>query len=193
MVHGPKKQSFGRIISNRPADATCSNALPIIVGGASKFSNLFFTSVRLVANPKTQSESCVVKYNLIKTLDGHTQNVRSVALDDDIIVSGSYDKSIKVWDRKNNYQLIETLTEHTDWVNSVALDANIIVSGSDDNTIKVWDRQNNYNLITTLTGHTNNVKSVALEIVLLPWTPTSLSAGLMTAILRSGTARTTTT
>ena len=57
MVHGPKKQSFGRIISNRPADATCSNALPIIVGGASKFSNLFFTR----ANPKTQSESCVVQ------------------------------------------------------------------------------------------------------------------------------------
>ena len=63
----------------------CSDALPIIVGGASKFSNLFFTR----ANPKTQSESCVVNYNLIKTIDtGHTDVVTSVAMDADIIVSG---------------------------------------------------------------------------------------------------------
>ena len=114
MVHGAKKQSFGRIISNKPADATRSNALPIIVGARSKFSNI------LSMRAYSRRAPC---NNLIKTLDGHTQNVRSVALDDDIIVSGSYDKSIKVWDRKNNYNLIKTLTGHTDYVNSVALDA----------------------------------------------------------------------
>ena len=53
MVHGVKKQSFGRIISNKPADATRSNALPFRIGAPSKFSNLFLSK----ANPKSEPKS----------------------------------------------------------------------------------------------------------------------------------------
>eukprot|EP00911_Craspedida_sp_UC1_P002761 UC1_evm1s2025 len=117
------------------------------------------------------------------TLIGHTSDVWSVALDANIIVSGSSDKTINVWDRKNNYNLIKTLTGHTDEVRSVALDANVIVSGSNDKTIKVWDRNpdgktlasgsedktvrlwdlETKQAITTLEGHTDGVSSVSFS------------------------------
>jgi len=47
MVHGPKKQSFNKIISTKPADATRSNALPFRIGAPPKFSNLFLTLANL--------------------------------------------------------------------------------------------------------------------------------------------------
>ena len=77
--------------------------------------------------------------NLIKTLTGHRIHVDSVALDADIIVTGSL--AIKVWDRKNNYNLIKTLTGHTGSIDSVALDDDIIVSGNSGKTITVWGPQ----------------------------------------------------
>jgi WD40 repeat protein len=112
---------------------------------------------RCFLNPDKAPEPC------LRTLTGHTIDVTSVALDAGVVVSGSGDNTIKVWDRTNNYALIKTLTGHNSSVSSVALDAGVIVSGAGDNTIKVWDCTNNYALIKTLTGHTSSVSSVALD------------------------------
>ncbi|MFZ1026494.1 MAG: hypothetical protein WAN66_09780 [Limnoraphis robusta] len=57
------------------------------------------------------------------------------------MVSGSADKTIKVWNLETG-ELIRTLTGHRYWwVRSVSIsnDSKTIVSGSDDNTIKVWN------------------------------------------------------
>ena len=86
---------------------------------------------------------------------------RSVALDGQRIVSGSYDNTIKVWDLETGAQL-HTLTGHEGWRHSVALDGQRIVSGSSDKTIKVWDLETGAQL-HTLTGHEGNVFSVALD------------------------------
>ena len=77
------------------------------------------------------------------TLTGHTNNVYSVCqLADGRIVSGSEDKSIKVWDLSSNGGVgscVLTLTGHTGYVYSVCqLADGRIVSGSDDKSIKVW-------------------------------------------------------
>ena len=94
----------------------------------------------------------------------HSHHVMSVAFSPDgtTIVSGSYDKTIKVWDAgvwtltpptlSPNLSAptlaaasLELKTEkqsaHSDFVRSVAFspDGKTIVSGSDDQTIKVWD------------------------------------------------------
>ena len=45
-----------------------------------------------------------------------------------MIVSGSDDFTIRVWDRTNNYNLIKTLRGHTAFVFSVALDAGFSLS-----------------------------------------------------------------
>ena len=79
------------------------------------------------------------------------------------IVSGSYDKTVKVWDADKG-QEIWTLTGHTGKVSSVAIsaDGKRIVSGSSDNTVKVWDADKGQEVLT-LKGHTSDVTSVAIS------------------------------
>ena len=78
----------------------------------------------------------------VTTLKGHTDPVTSVAFSPDgkRIVSGSDDKTVKVWDAHTG-QEIRTLKGHTNWVLSVAFsaDGKRIASGSADQTVKVWD------------------------------------------------------
>ena len=75
----------------------------------------------------------------LKTLIGHTDWINTVCiLDNDKIVSGSHDKTIKIWN-SNTGECIKTLTGHTSFVNSVCiLNNDKIVSGSHDKTIKIW-------------------------------------------------------
>ena len=75
----------------------------------------------------------------LHTLRGHRSSVLCVtALPRDRIVSGSRDKTLKVWDVKHGLCL-QTLRGHTGWVNCVGLlPDGRIVSGSRDKTLKVW-------------------------------------------------------
>ena len=77
-----------------------------------------------------------------QTLEGHGSSVRSVAFSADgrHVVSGSADKTIKIWDCETG-TCTQTLEGHGDWVRSVAFsaDGRHVVSGSDDQTIKIWD------------------------------------------------------
>ncbi|MEH1892772.1 MAG: hypothetical protein V7K92_26115 [Nostoc sp.] len=81
----------------------------------------------------------------------------------DCIVSGSGDRSIKIWNLQTS-GLKTTLSLHTDAVNSVAIspDGKTLVSGSYDNTIKIWNLQTG-ELKNTLTGHTDLVYAVAIS------------------------------
>ncbi len=85
----------------------------------------------------------------------------SFSPDEQIIASGSTDKTIKLWQRDGT--LLKTLEGHTAAVRSVSFspDGQIIVSGSEDNTIKLWQRDGTP--ITTLPGHTDAVKSVSFS------------------------------
>jgi WD40 repeat protein len=80
------------------------------------------------------------------------------------IVSGSVDKSIKVWDTKTG-GCIHTLYGHTKPVNSVAISSNNlkIVSGSDDSTVNIWCMETG-NLLIKLLGHTGEVTSVTFSL-----------------------------
>jgi WD40 repeat protein len=75
----------------------------------------------------------------LRTLSGHGDSVSYVAFDsDNILASGSYDGTIKLWN-KNTGGLLRTLSGHGNWVLSVAFDSNdILASGSYDRTIKLW-------------------------------------------------------
>jgi len=78
------------------------------------------------------------------------------------IVSGSDDKTIKVWN-STTLQLISTLTGHTDLVNVLAIipSNENVVSGSNDRKIKIWN-STSFQLIETLMGHNNWIRSLAI-------------------------------
>ena len=104
---------------------------------------------------------------LVRTLKGHGDYVRSVAFSPDgkRLASGSYDSTVKVWDVATG-TLVVTL-RHNWYVNSVASAMNKknhrwLASGSDDGTAKIWDL-NKGAAAFTLMGHTDWVTAVAFS------------------------------
>lgn len=99
---------------------------------------------------------------LIKTSKNHTHSVSSIAYDPKgkYIVSGSWDKTVKLWDVM--IDRTTTFKGHTDWVWSVAFspDSKKIASASDDKTIKLWDIESG-KILKTFKGHEREVRFVA--------------------------------
>src|SRR5205085_2557981 len=96
------------------------------------------------------------EWNEYQTIQGHEYSVNAVSfsLNGKYLASGSTDKTIKIWELKNNkFELIQTLQGHGDWVNSVTFSPNgkYLASGSPDKTIKIWELKNNkFELITSV-------------------------------------------
>ncbi len=99
------------------------------------------------------------------TLYGHTGPVceRSFSPDGTRIVTGSRDRTAKVWDARTGTALLE-LKGHMGAVGSASFspDGTRIVTGSDDGTAKVWDARTGSALLE-LEGHTGAVTSVSFS------------------------------
>ncbi len=111
------------------------------------------------------------------TLRGHTDGdysifmfpamqhgVSSVAVfsDGQRVVTGSPDKTAKIWDARTGKELV-TLRGHKDWVTSVAVfpDGQGVITGSADRTARIWDARTGKELVV-LMGHTEWVSSVVV-------------------------------
>lgn len=109
--------------------------------------------------------------SLQRTLEGHTDWISAVAVtadgaDRNLVVSASYDHTLKVWDIASGDEL-STLTGHTEsvWAVAITADGKIAVSASDDCTLKVWDLASGENL-KTLRGHDDIVRAVAVTVTI---------------------------
>jgi WD40 repeat protein len=101
-------------------------------------------SVRPKAKQVLQKHSPWRIFECIRTIQGHSDWVWSVAVspDSQTIVSGSMDRTIKIWHLKTGKE-IRTLQGHLDTVESVVFstDGQTIVSGSCDKTnLELGDR-----------------------------------------------------
>lgn len=71
-----------------------------------------------------------------KVLEGHKDCVRSIFVKDNLIISGSYDNTIRIWDIES-CKCLKTLEGHKSLVFSVFVKDNLIISGLDDKTIRI--------------------------------------------------------
>ena len=71
------------------------------------------------------------------------------------MISGSFDKTIKVWCLSTGQELL-SLSGHSDWVSSIVVtpDGKKVISASDDNTLKVWDLETRQ-VIANFTGESS--------------------------------------
>ncbi|OUM63678.1 hypothetical protein PIROE2DRAFT_9750 [Piromyces sp. E2] len=98
------------------------------------------------------------KNYFIDNMISHTDSIYCLQYDDEKIISGSRDKTIKIWDIKTN-ECIKTLYGHTGSILSLQFDNNYLVTGSSDNTIIIWNIKN-FEIIKRITKHNDSVLSV---------------------------------
>ena len=91
--------------------------------------------------------------------------LRELFRKDQLIVSGSYDKSIKIWDTETG-ECVKTLNGHTNcvWWVAFSSDDKLILSASCDKSIKIWDAETEIaECLKTLDRHIYSVFSVAFS------------------------------
>ncbi|KAJ8609094.1 hypothetical protein MRB53_039293 [Persea americana] len=94
----------------------------------------------------------------IKTFKGHSNGVTCLQFDDSLLVTGSYDATIKFWDI-NTCKELRTLRGHAGGIRCLQYEDNVLVSGSLDGTVKMWDMTTG-RIIRTLQGHQGGVISL---------------------------------
>ena len=101
---------------------------------------------------------------LIRTLEGHTDQVWCCAVDPEgrWIVSGADDRTLRLWDVASG-QTLRTFEGHTGGVRCCAVDpqGKWVVSGADDGTLRLWDVATGQT-VCTLEGHTGGVRCCAV-------------------------------
>jgi WD40 repeat protein len=104
-------------------------------------------------------------WHLQQTIDAHGDWVRCLSFtpDGNKLVSGSFDKTIKLW-QVDTGQLVRTFTDSLKGVFALAVspDGKLLASGSWDETIALWDLASG-TCIQNLTQHQSSVRSLAIS------------------------------
>lgn len=100
-----------------------------------------------------------------KIFKGHTNGVMCLQFDENILVTGSYDTTIKIWDIETCEE-IRTLKGHTSGVRCLQFDGTKLISGSIDRSLKVWNWRTG-ECISTYTGHSGGVISLHFDSAIL--------------------------
>ncbi|WEW57121.1 hypothetical protein PRK78_002581 [Emydomyces testavorans] len=105
-----------------------------------------------------------------KVFRGHTNGVMCLQFEDNILATGSYDTTIKIWDIDTGEEL-RTLRGHQSGIRCLQFDDSKLISGSLDRTIKIWNWRTG-ECISTYTGHHGGV-------ICLHFDATTLASGSM--------------
>jgi WD40 repeat protein len=103
-------------------------------------------------------------WHLQQTIEAHGDWVRCLSFTPDgtKLVSGSFDKTIKLW-QVDTGKIVHTFTDSLKGVFALAVspDGKLLASGSWDETIALWDLEGG-NCIKHLTQHQSSVRSLAI-------------------------------
>ncbi|KAI9852747.1 MAG: hypothetical protein M1838_005505 [Thelocarpon superellum] len=92
---------------------------------------------------------------------GHSNGVMCLQFDDNILATGSYDATIKIWNLDTGEEL-RTLRGHASGIRTLQFDDTKLISGSLDHSVKVWNWRTG-ECISTYTGHSEGVLSVHFD------------------------------
>ena len=110
-------------------------------------------------------EKLIAETESVRILKDHQDHLTSVAIsvDGKFIVSGSYDRTVRIWETESG-RCLKTLEGHSTAVLDVAIsaDGKFIVSGSVDKTLKIWETESG-RCLKTLEGHSNSIWGVAIS------------------------------
>ncbi|KAK9465823.1 quinon protein alcohol dehydrogenase-like superfamily [Lipomyces arxii] len=96
---------------------------------------------------------------------GHTDGVMCLQFDHSVLITGSYDTTVRVWDIETG-KLLRILTGHVRGVRALMFDDSKLVTGSMDRTIRIWNYKTG-ECVSTLRGHTDGVLSLHFDSTLL--------------------------
>ena len=110
----------------------------------------------------------LAKGRIQQVFDGHQQEVYSLDFSRDgrLIISGSADNTIRIWDLYDKSRKIFTISDNGDTqdfgVRSVTIspDATLVAAGSLDSIVRIWDVASGA-LLEQLRGHKDGIWSVA--------------------------------
>ncbi|BFG16277.1 hypothetical protein CerSpe_025510 [Prunus speciosa] len=96
----------------------------------------------------------------------HADAVTGIAVNNGLIYSVSWDKSLKIW-RETDLRCVESVKAHEDAVNAVAVSNDgTVYTGSADRRIRVWAKpfgEKRHVLVATLEKHKSAVNALALN------------------------------
>ncbi|KAG2341345.1 WD40 repeat-like protein [Suillus weaverae] len=102
-----------------------------------------------------------------RTMQAHKSSVWAVAFfkDGRRVVTGSDDKTLRIWDMEKEELVGGPFEGHSDWVKSVAVspDDRRIASGGLDHAIIIWDVESRQKVCSPLVKHTDKVWSVCFS------------------------------
>ncbi|KAH3661268.1 hypothetical protein OGAPHI_006675 [Ogataea philodendri] len=78
----------------------------------------------------------------IGRLEGHLSSVECLEMQNNLVLTGSLDASLKLWDYTKTGEpdsLLHSFESHVDEITAISMDNTTIVSGSADKTIRHWD------------------------------------------------------
>ncbi|EFP02447.1 hypothetical protein CRE_01096 [Caenorhabditis remanei] len=104
-------------------------------------------------------------FNLIREFEAHSDFIRSIVIHPTLpyLISASDDKTIKVWDWKNEWRLEQQFDGHEHYVMQMAInpyDTDVLISASLDKTLKIW-KLGEEKEVGMLEGHHKGVNCVA--------------------------------
>jgi len=117
-------------------------------------------TVRILSAVSGQSAA-----ELLKRHEGFAPLSAVVSPDGNIIVSGSRDGSIHIWDVQTGEQCRPRLLGHSKMVFCVTMssDGRLLASASEDQTVRLWDFLTGDEICKPLRGHTSSVNTVAFS------------------------------